>query len=291
MFIGENRVIDSILSLRYDRFLNPRPEHTIIYCSDLLDLEAIKSLYLQYEIDTRGFEFCHDRDLLSQHTDGKLVASCRHSWYIKQQLYKLMALDICNDSNILITDCDAFCVQPYEYFNNSNPVLIGIGVDTTKSVTRNPTGHPEDCYKFITDLTRINNFRVGLWALEFLPITKSLWIDLKNHIQGHSQLPWVAAILKSFDCYRPYDFSEYCLLAQWMLQYSDTQVINIERIELDGERYDQIKNRTLTTNFKMYNGNWYNINQLHAVRISRHAPLTFEDADYIYNTLALSLPS
>jgi len=248
-------------------------------------------MYDQYQIDTQGFEFCYDRELLAQHIHGDLVKRSNHSWYIKQQLYKLIALDLCNDDHVLISDCDAFCVQSYEYFNNSNPVLIGIGIDVTKSTTQKPTGHPEDCYKSITYLTGINDFRVGLWALEFLPVTKSIWVDLKTHIQNHCNLPWIEAILKSFDHYRAYDFSEYCLLVQWMLQYSDPSVIAIERIELDGYIHDRIKNKTLSTKFRLYNGNQYNINQLHAVRISRHAPLTLEDIDYIYNTLALDLPS
>ena len=291
MFIGENRVNDSILTLRYDKFLKPRPDRTIIYCSDLLDIDYIKSMYDRYQIDTQGFEFCYDRDLLSQHTNGDLVTSCKHSWYIKQQLYKLIALYLCDDDHVLIADCDTFCVRPYEYFDHGSSVVFGDGADTKKSTTQTPNGHPEDCYKSITYLTGINDFRTGCWATEYMPITKSQWNDLKNYIQNHCNLSWVAAILESFNHCRAYDFSEYCLLAQWLLRYNDTQVISFTHVGLDGERYKQIKNKTLTTNFKMYNGDRYNIDQLHAVRISRHAPFTLEDIDYIYNTLASVLPS
>jgi hypothetical protein len=301
MFIGENRVIDSVLTLRYDRFLSPRPDRTIIYCSDLLDIEYIKSLYRKYQIDTQGFEFCHDRDLLAQHPSGDLVKNdcfIRH-WYLKQQLYKLMALDICNDSHVLIADCDRFCIQPYQYFDHENPVLFGIGSDITNLANYSKAqyeqgafGHPTECYRYITQLTGIQDFHKGNWASEFLPITKSQWSELKIHIEKYCKTSWVTAILTVLQHGNSYDFSEYCLLAQWLLQYNGTQVINPIQIGLEDVIYRQIKDRNWSTVICMPgNGALIDISQFRTLGISRHEPFTFEDIDYIYNTLALVLPS
>ena len=299
MFIGENRIIDSVLTLRYDRFLSPRPDRTIIYCSDLLDIDYIRSLYRKYQINTQGFEFYHDRDLLAQHADGHLVKNDRFitHWYLKQQLYKLMALDMCNDNHVLIADCDRFCVQPYQYFEHDNPVLFGIGSDITNLVNYSEIynqafGHPNECYRYITQLTGMQDFYKGGWASEFLPITKSQWIDLKIHIEKYCKTSWVTAILTALRCGNSYDFSEYCLLAQWLLQYNGTQVINPIQIGLEDVIYRQIKDRNFSTVICMPgNGALIDVRQFRTLGISRHEPFTFEDIDYIYNTLALVLPS
>jgi hypothetical protein len=256
---------------------------------------------LKYQIDTQGFEFYHDRDLLAQHPDGNLLSNDRFinsfiiPWYLKQQFYKLMALDICNDSHVLIADCDRFCVQPYEYFDHGSPVLFGIGADPAKSATTrgiDGDGHPEHCYHYITRLTGIEDFYKGTWASEFFPITKLQWTALKEHIEKHCGLPWVTAILTSLRSKNAYDFSEYCLLAQWILQYSDTQVINPVQIGLEDVIYHQIKDRNFSTAIHMPgNGSVVNVSQFHTLGISRHEPFTLEDIDYIYNTLASVLPS
>jgi len=305
MFIGENRVVDSVLTLRHDRFLKPRPDRTIIYCSDLLDIDYIKSLYSKYQINTQGFEFYHDRDLLAQHPDGDLLKNDRFinsliiPWYLKQQFYKLMALDMCDDDYVLIADCDRFCVQPYEYFNHGNPVLFGIGADPGKSTTTpgvDGDGHSVHCYYYMTYLTGIKDFYKGCWASEFLPITKLQWTELKTHIEKHCGLPLVETILtllKNRDGNRnAYDFSEYCLLAQWLLRYNDTQVINPIQIGLEDVIYREIKDRNFSTVIHMPgNGFSIDVSQFHTLGISRHEPFTFEDIDYIYNTLSLVLPS
>ena len=316
LFIGENRVNDSILTLLHDRFLCPVPDQTLIYCSDRLDIESIKSLYSERKIDIQNFKFFYDKELLSNHPYGSIVNNFSDpsgvwiDWYIKQQLYKFLALDLCNTEYVLIQDCDTFCIKPYRYFINGEPSVFG---STSEKITmpipmsleyddilrKQAGGHgshwnyTNDHYRYFNYLTGSTEVYQGIWISEFMPIKKTQWIDLKTQIESNCKLPWMESLFASFiyghhNGWKLHNFVEYTVLAQWLLTYENTTTITQLRAGLDGDMWNHVKNRSMSLNFQTSHS-YKDISYFDVMCISRHQPFTLEDIDYIYSQLQLRL--
>jgi hypothetical protein len=229
MFIGNNRIPDATLCLKYDRFLIPKFERTIIHhCTPQAD---IRSAFNRYNIDMSRIEFVHDSELVEQFNRESLVDTI--TWlsdpniaWIKQQFLKFMALDVCQDTQVVISDCDSIRIRPHEYFVNGLPVLY-----LDNEYTENP-----GCWgSSFQDLTGIEQHPNNVFVSEFFPILKTDWQALKTLIESRSGLPWMVALRKQLVSrsqteHGGLNFSEYQFLGNWVMHLRpDTQTVKQQR--------------------------------------------------------------
>ena len=91
MFVGIGRIADAILTLKFDKFLDPLPTKTIVYYHP--DIIGIKEIFDEY-VDTSTFEFVNDAEILVNNPQIELL----DPWH-KQQFIKLIAVDLCTDDD------------------------------------------------------------------------------------------------------------------------------------------------------------------------------------------------
>ena len=120
IFLHTNRVADLILTLKFDHFLVPKPEKTIIlYGPHDLSFDLIDVLK-QHNIDTSTFEILPDHYMWQDKNIE--VDIYQFGGWISQQFIKFIALDTLNyQSHILIQDCDTFNIVPYHWLSNNKP--------------------------------------------------------------------------------------------------------------------------------------------------------------------------
>lgn len=222
MFVHSRRIADTIVTLQFDRFLDPPPAHTFIHFGpweidqdlsyNLLGPVDILDVYKQHGIDTSRITLVFDNDLLKSFplkvdVFNYSTGTGRDGNWIKQQMLKFIALDQCPYDKILIQDADIVPIKPYRYFN-------GAPVNYVSTMT-----HPPGYYKYFTKLTGHARPSDCSFICEFFPIEKSTWASLKTQLETRFHTNWFTAIhqmiVSSTD--DPNWFSEYELLGNWAL--------------------------------------------------------------------------
>jgi Family of unknown function (DUF6492) len=229
MFVGLNRVADAILTLKFDKFLDPLPTKTTIYYHP--GVVDIKETFDQY-IDTSRFEFVSDAEIINKHP----MIESLDPWH-KQQLIKLIAVDSCTDDIMIIADADMFNIVPYRYWDNG-PVLY------YRPAHSNDTDLVGWNYYF-ENLTGMTAKKDMVFISEFLPLRRTDWTSLREHIEKHTGKNWVQALV---DMLKGISFSEYTLLANWMLSINSNTKLTVQNKEfLSGKKIDTLKIYPTTT--------------------------------------------
>jgi hypothetical protein len=211
-FVASSRIADSILTLKFDHLLDPRPDQTYIYlgCRQPIDLLQI---YRAHGIDTSTMKVILDQQLINQSSIPNFDYY-KFSGWIAQQFFKLLALDQVNSDCVLIQDCDTFSLTPYRYFDESTPRYYVIE-NTTQTL---------DYYQYVKKFTGQERQTNHCFVTEFMPVLKKDWVALKNHIEQTYGCHWLLAFDRVFSASLsptgtpPIWFSEYELLGNLGLQ-------------------------------------------------------------------------
>jgi len=245
-FIGEGRIADAVLTLQFEYNLDPLPNKTVIHHKPAE--EEIKRVFDQYNIDYSKFSFVQDQVLLDQfykNTNCNLEKIIKvtelHSWVV-QQLLKLSALDLCEDKQVVISDCDVLHLRTRQYFKNNQPCLL-VSDDIKDPI-----------WDFIVqDLTGINSISNRNFVSEFFPILKTQWQELKEQIENQHGCFWMNAVVKSILSYPDRSFSEYQLLGNWLLKYDVELIEKCTSALHDHKDIDLILERNLLKQIKSLN--------------------------------------
>lgn len=256
-FIGPERIADAVLSLQFDYKLDTVLDKTVVYHQP--PVEEIVTAFEKFNIDADRFVFIHDNALVDEFcnkTNYNLLNLKGPPWnyhgHMWQQLLKLIAVDLSEDNQTVISDCDLIHLRKHKYFNQNKPVLL-VSDDNKDPlwdiIVTKILGRPTSDRNFIG---------------ECFPILKTQWAELKNHIENLHQCHWMDAIANSIINHCTFDvnnfnisFSEYQLLGNWLLQY-DIDLVekytyalhnyhNIDTTLADGLMSRPIHNHFLTT--------------------------------------------
>lgn len=222
------RAQDSALTLMFDDFLYPRIDQTIIYYGPSeFDFDLLK-FYQQFGINAQHIELVPDHELIAgidQHLLDFRPA-------IRQQLLKLVALDRCTDTNILIQDCDIFACRPYRWIRDQQVNLFAI---------ENTQAPHDEWYSYVNKFTGYSRFDSHCYMNEFLPITRYDWLALREHIETKYQREWLEAMTWQFrqdmNQGQPLEFSEFELLSAWLLHQGRAMVTAQRRISVPAPLY------------------------------------------------------
>jgi hypothetical protein len=273
MFVGSNKIVDSIITLQFDKFLQPKPACTIIYLGSVVEPGRcwrnpidILDLYRQHGIDTSTFSVVHDIDLLNQYGQFGLYGT--FNFWIRQQLIKFMAVDSCGAAQILIQDSDILLTKPYFYFVNGTPVPF---------IFPN-TSHSPGYYEFVKKFTGQSRQTNGCFVTDFMPLRHTDWTGLKQYVEQTYAQDWLSAIISVFK-QEPGDimFSEYEVLGNWlMLTNPDLRTVEQHNYLLQDPQAQMIKDKNF--NDSEYDPNYYNAV---AIKLYNTAPkLDFIDIEY-----------
>ena len=273
MVVGSNKIVDSVLTLQFDKFLQPKPACTIIYLGSVVEPGRcwrnpidILDLYQQHGVDTSTFSVVHDIDLLNQY--GRFGLYGTFNFWVRQQLIKFMAVDSCGAEQILIQDSDILLTKPYCYFENGAPIPF-IFPDTS---------HSPGYYEFVKKFTGEPRQTNGCFVTDFMPLRHTDWQSLKTHIEQTYSQDWLSAMISVFK-QEPGDivFSEYEVLGNWlMLTNPDLKTVQQHDYPLEDRRAQMIKDKNF--NDSEYNPDYHNAV---AIKLYNTAPkLDFTDIEY-----------
>jgi hypothetical protein len=215
-FVASARIADSILTLKFDHLLDPRPNRTYIHFGSHEPIDLLK-IYQDHGIDTSDMEVVYDHQLMSrgpiQDFDYHNFGYYKFGGWITQQFFKLMALDQVDCDRVLIQDCDTFSLTPYQYFDGSTPRYYVI----------ENTAQSQSYYQYVKKFTGQERQTDHCFVTEFMPVLKKDWVALKNQIEHTHGCHWLLAMSQVFsaDLKLKTDaiwFSEYEMLGNLGLQ-------------------------------------------------------------------------
>jgi hypothetical protein len=273
MFVASTKVIESVLTLQFDKFLNPKPDRTIVYLGSVVEPGRrwrnpinLLEIYQQHGIDTSTFTVVHDLDILEQHQELNLYGTM--NFWIRQQLIKFMAIDSCASENILIQDSDILLTQPYHYFDNNEPVPAVLeGAE-----------HDAEYYEFVNKFTGRPRQTNNSFITDIFPLKKHYWESLKKQIENSYHRPWLEAVKYELKLKQGHIwFSEYEILGNWMLIQNPSLKMVVQRpFYLESRQSYMIKDRNF--NFLEYHPT---ITNAVSIRLYDNMPhLDYSDLEY-----------
>jgi hypothetical protein len=281
-FVASSRIADSILTLKFDHFLDPQPDQTYICFGLGYDCEPVDVLqiYRDHGIDTSKMTVIFDQQLVKQQLLPEFDYYQFSGW-IAQQFFKLLALDQVNSDRVLIQDCDTFSLTPYQYFDGSTPRYYVI-----ENTTQN-----QEYYQYVKKFTGQERQTGHCFVTEFMPVLKKDWVALKNHMEQTYGCNWLLAMEQVFsadvnpDNSPPIWFSEYELLGNLGLQKNPNAGFQFQhRLSL----YDD------TTGYWKWHPGYYtieeflkldNIDKFNCVCIKSATAVEQEHLDTIFNRI------
>lgn len=249
MFVGSSKIVESVLALQSDRFLDPRPDRTVIYLGSIFQNGKLKKnptdvlqLYQQFGIDTSSFAVVHDIDILEHYRQLDLYGT--FNFWIRQQLIKFMALDSCGADQVLIQDADILITQPYCYFSQTHP----------RPMTLPDITHEAQYYKLVESLIGQPRLTQESFITEILPLRHSDWQTLAQHIERTWQMPWLRAMINLLEQQRTTVsllrqqpgkvlFSEYEIIGNWLLTRPDIHTLTQRKYCVNAQQVQAIKAR------------------------------------------------
>lgn len=255
IFMHNDYLADLILTLKFDRYLLPQPNHTVIFYGPHGPFPEYKNILELHGIHCRNIEFMPDWYLWNNDKLG--VDIYQFEGWITQQIIKLMAIDHLSTlyDYILVQDCDTFNIKPYHWITDNN-VLQMYGLPNT--------GHPEIYERYVEIFTGYPRQTSDCFVTEFMPLKSQSWVLLKQQI-CLDQTNWITHICEIFskdwsEQKRPVsekhiDFSEYEVLGNWnLLVDKPINIIEQKRFELRRNswrnRLDEIKVCNVIANFR-----------------------------------------
>jgi hypothetical protein len=188
----------------------------------------LDQLFQKYNIDTTGFVYIADQDLVDaypQINNWQLTGEYRGSWLFQQAL-KLACIDQVDADLVFLQDADAFCNVPYRVLSNNQLNLFYVP----------NTNHAPGYYQAVQNITGHARVTPHSFVCDMMPVYKTDWISLRNTISSRSDMHWLDTVIDQ----TPWDyvagvkwFSEYELLANWTLtQRPDTSLAIQHRFEV-----------------------------------------------------------
>lgn len=255
-FVADTRIADSILTLKFDHFLDPQPDQTYVCLGSVKPIDLLK-IYQDHGIDTSKMKIIYDHELISRSANPGFDYRKFGGW-INQQFLKLLALDQVNSDRVLIQDCDTFSLVPYQYFDESTPRYYVIE-NTTQSL---------EYYQYVKTFTGKQRQTDHCFVTEFMPVLKKDWIELKDQLEQTHGCNWLMAFDQVFSADRKNNpgqiwFSEYELLGNLGLQKNPEATFQFQyRLSLYDDTTDYWKDHsdyyTLEEFFKLDNINRFN---------------------------------
>ena len=240
MFVASTKVIESVLTLQFDKFLNPQPTQTVIYLGSVVEpgrrwrnpVDLLK-IYQEHGIDTSTFTVVHDLDILEQYDQLNLYGN--FNFWIRQQLIKFLAIENCQSENILVQDSDIILTKPYQYLANNEPVPYVL-----KNVQ-----HDAEYYEFVEKFTGRSRQTPDSFITDIFPLKKSYWQSLKKQIEAKYNLSWIDAFKHELKQKTGHIwFSEYEILGNWMLtQNPNLQTVVQTPFYIESRQSNMIKDR------------------------------------------------
>lgn len=255
LFLHTELVESLILTLKFDRFLDPQPTQTYIFYGPRdFDFELFPLLQ-SYGIDTSTFILVKDREMWQ--CNSPPVNIYQFGGWISQQFIKFLSLDYINSAGpVLIQDCDTFNIKPYTWIDNNDICLY----------YTNDQSHTSEYYSYLKTFTGRSRDHEHSFVSEFMPVRSQDWQAFKQYIEHNYCTNWIEYIYNTFveDSQKVEQiwFSEYELLGNWALQQNpQTKLIEQHRFLLKGnfkERLDTIPNYNVICNYMAVNFNEIN---------------------------------
>lgn len=216
LMVGAHRIGAACLSLQFDHNLT-KFDKTYVVCP--LPGDRLQKVFEKYNIDTRGFEYVNDYDLVAQNpelTHWYFADDTRGSWLL-QQAIKFLMLDQIDADVVFIHDSDTFCIQPYRCV-----------VDGKLNLFVNNVAHPKEYYQVFENITGLPRQHANSFIADMMPVFKSDWNVLKTLITNKFAHHWLDVLIEE----TPWNytenlkwFSEYEFLGNWtMSQHSYYQL-------------------------------------------------------------------
>ena len=222
--VGAHRIGNACLSLQFDYNLGKFDQ---TYVVSPLPASRLDQLFRNYNIDTSGFNYVTDYELIDQHPElasWHLGGDYRGSWLL-QQAMKLHMLDQIDADVIFIQDADSFCTEPYQCV-----------VDNKLNLFHLPdTSHTWEYYRAFENITGLERQTPHCFICDMMPVFKTDWDELKHTVTTRFNKSWIDVFLDQ----TPWDyianvkwFSEYECLANWTIsQHTRYQLTEQKRFE------------------------------------------------------------
>jgi len=242
LMVGAHRIGNACLSLQFDHNLQKFDQTHVV---SPLPGERLDQLFSTHNIDTTGFEYTTDYQLIEQYPElatWHLGGDYRGSWLLQQAL-KLHMLDHVDADVIFIQDADSFCTEPYQCL-----------VDDKINLFHLPnTSHTWEYYRAFENITGLLRQSPHCFVCDMMPVFKSDWSNLKQAVHQRFEKSWLQVFLEQ----TPWDyvanvkwFSEYECLANWALsQHSQYQLTEQYRFEY--KSIEQLTHHDLPQKFNL----------------------------------------
>jgi len=212
LMVGAHRIGSACLSLQFDCNLT-KFDKTYVVCP--LPGDRLQKVFEKYNIDTGGFEYVNDYDLVAQNPElshWHFADDTRGSWLL-QQAIKFLMLDKIDADVVFIHDSDTFCIQPYHCV-----------VDGKLNLFVNNVTHPKEYYQVFENITGLPRQHDSSFIADMMPVFKSDWNVLKTLITNKFEHHWLDVLIEE----TPWNytenlkwFSEYEFLGNWATSQHD----------------------------------------------------------------------
>lgn len=223
MFVGNHRLADAVLSLKFDHNILNINETYIV---SPIDINKIQSLFIKYGLDPDNFNYINDRTLEERYPSVRnwLVPGDFRGGWLYQQALKLAAIDYIDSDVILLQDADTFLTVPYNCMLDGMPNLFVLSHEDHPIY-----GSEYGYYKVLENLLGIRYLPENSFVSEFLPVPKQDWINFTSKLNKDF-------LQQIFDSIPPDQdnllwFSEYELLGSWMSHTRPVQYTMQRRLE------------------------------------------------------------
>lgn len=205
-----SRIADLILTLKFDRYLDPLPDKTFLFYGPFDLKEDLTTVLERHGIDPDRFNIQADYKFWAK--SPPCVDIYQFGGWISQQLIKFIVTDSLDFDFLLIQDCDTFSLRPYQWLTaNYDPVLL---------VLPN-TSHDLNYYRYVETFSGYPRQTSDCFVTEFMPVSKKNWTSLKKRIENIHGQPWLRSLHSVFEKDQRDDsqiwFSEFELLGNWQL--------------------------------------------------------------------------
>ncbi len=208
--VGPQRLGNLLLTLHFDCYLDPKPDHSIIITP--LDPNAVKTI-IRDRFPALDFQVYADDAIVDIYPDIEHWTdynNFRAGW-LRQQALKLAAIDYFDSEIFLIQDPDTFCIEPYGYYLDSDVNLLVLPGQY----------HYDGYYNTLETVLRIPRQTTASFVTELMPLLAQDWLSCKNQIESTINQPWLKLIDHvPFETITPTRqvrwFSEYELLGNWI---------------------------------------------------------------------------
>jgi hypothetical protein len=254
VFLHNRRLADVILTLKFDRYLDPTPDQTVIFYGPHEFDTPLKQLLQTHGIDCDKIEVMPDWHLWS---GDPPIDVYKYGGWIAQQFIKFMAIDYLSQfyDAVLIQDCDTFNIKPYNWITqDGNVQMYG-----------HHQKHSAQYYKYVEIFTGHPRQTDYCLISEFMPMKKTAWQSLRQHLTQDND-HWLQTLDLEFEKNKlieeDYDqinqiwFAEPELLGNWnLLVDPSTGIVEQHRFQLDRrwkERLDEVSSCNVIANYSVF---------------------------------------